>query len=282
MLAEVELVPYEASPLPEGPYLVFAPHPDDETFGLGGTLLLAAQQGIEVHVAIMTDGALGGSANDLTHVRKQEAQQAIDFLGVKTLHFFDFADRALTVDALSIERVAAYIEQVAPASIFFPSLLEYHPDHRATAFILASAVLSLPKREMCCFSYDISVHGFINRLIDISSVVEKKAQAMDVYLSQLEENQYSDLVLALNRTRAYTLSDSITHAEGLYQFARDELQDLKGFMKNRVTRYWDQQMDAEIETLKADLQQCQQECQRLKAGRWIRLTSMLRRVFGLN
>ena len=35
------LVPFSVSELPPGPWLVFAPHSDDETFGMGGSLLKA-------------------------------------------------------------------------------------------------------------------------------------------------------------------------------------------------------------------------------------------------
>ena len=37
---------------------IFA-HPDDETFGPGGTLAKYAREGVDVHVAIATDGAAG-------------------------------------------------------------------------------------------------------------------------------------------------------------------------------------------------------------------------------
>ena len=36
---EDALIPFNTSPLPSGPWLVFAPHADDETFGMGGTLI---------------------------------------------------------------------------------------------------------------------------------------------------------------------------------------------------------------------------------------------------
>jgi LmbE family N-acetylglucosaminyl deacetylase len=283
MLGEVDLVPFEVSPLPQGPYLVFAPHPDDETFGLGGTLLLAAQAGIDIHVVIMTDGALGGKAEDITNRRKEEVQQAVDFIGVTSLHFFDFPDRSLTVNEASIGKAVSYIEQVSPAAIFFPSMMEYHPDHRATAYIIGQAVNRLSERDICCYAYDISVHGFINRLIDITSVVEKKVEAMGFYLSQLDENQYSDLVLALNRTRAYTLSETVTHAEGLYQFTRDELQDIERFTIKRVIRYWDQGAGHEMveghDGLLAKLGECQSERQAMKDGICMRLLAAFRKIF---
>ena len=38
---------------------MFAPHADDETFGMGGSLLKASKHGVETHVIVLTDGALG-------------------------------------------------------------------------------------------------------------------------------------------------------------------------------------------------------------------------------
>ena len=78
-LDEAQIAPYTATPLPAvaGPWLVFAPHADDESFGMGGSIALAAQAGIAVHLVVLTDGALGGTQHDLVAIRKQEAQQAV-------------------------------------------------------------------------------------------------------------------------------------------------------------------------------------------------------------
>jgi hypothetical protein len=38
------LVPFAPAALPPGPWLVFAPHADDETFGMGGSLLKASKK----------------------------------------------------------------------------------------------------------------------------------------------------------------------------------------------------------------------------------------------
>ncbi len=77
---ENKLIPFHTSPLPPSPWLIFAPHPDDETFGMGGTLLLAAKQNIETRVVILTDGAKGGTASNLVHLRKSEALEATELL----------------------------------------------------------------------------------------------------------------------------------------------------------------------------------------------------------
>ena len=51
------LIPFNTSSLPSGPWIIVAPHADDETFGMGGTLLKAKQQGIETHLVVLTDGS---------------------------------------------------------------------------------------------------------------------------------------------------------------------------------------------------------------------------------
>lgn len=73
-------------------------HPDDESFGPGGTLAKYAGEGVEVHVAICTDGAAGSvteefeAARDrLVEIRMQELEAAVEILGVR-LHLLGFRD----------------------------------------------------------------------------------------------------------------------------------------------------------------------------------------------
>ena len=42
-------------------------HPDDESFGLGGTLARYAAEGVDVHIAIATDGVATEYGDELTH-----------------------------------------------------------------------------------------------------------------------------------------------------------------------------------------------------------------------
>jgi LmbE family N-acetylglucosaminyl deacetylase len=81
---------------------VFA-HPDDESFGPGGTLARYARQGVQVHVCTVTDGAAGsynangtspGETRSLTQVRRQELACACHILGVH-LHTLDYRDSGM-------------------------------------------------------------------------------------------------------------------------------------------------------------------------------------------
>ena len=73
-------------------------HPDDESFGPGGTFARYADEGVDVHIAIATDGVAGSVAdgyeealNELVAVRNKELDAAIDILGV-TLHKLCYRD----------------------------------------------------------------------------------------------------------------------------------------------------------------------------------------------
>ena len=81
---ESVLIPFHTSVLPDGPWLIFAPHPDDETFGMGGSIIKAKEQGVDVHLVILTDGSLGGDPTNLVETRKREVEEVSEILGVKS------------------------------------------------------------------------------------------------------------------------------------------------------------------------------------------------------
>jgi LmbE family N-acetylglucosaminyl deacetylase len=220
------LIPFETSPLPGGPWLVFAPHADDETYGMAGSLLKAHAEGIQTHLVVLTDGALGGSAESLVDVRNKEVQQAAKILGISSVDSWQQPDRGLTVSAALVERVCQKISELGVASIFFPGPLELHPDHRNTALLVWSAVQKLRNAaaRTNAYSYEIGVQNPVNLFIDITAQRPRKEKAMAVYGSQNEENNYEELVLSLDKGRTFTLDSQVSHAEGFYHYSREQLQ----------------------------------------------------------
>jgi LmbE family N-acetylglucosaminyl deacetylase len=131
--------------------LAIVAHPDDESFGLGGTLAKYAHGGVEVHVCTVTDGAVGSSeapspdaALSLAAVRRQELECACRVLGVR-LHTLDYRDSGMAgisdnqhPDSLyqaDLEDVAqdvmGIIRAVRPHVIIThdPTGGYFHPDH---------------------------------------------------------------------------------------------------------------------------------------------------------
>lgn len=217
------LLPYDLSPLPQGPWLVFAPHADDETYGMGGALLRAKAAGIETHVVVLTDGALGGEASDLVAIRQAEVQQAARELGLAGLQCWDEPDRGLAASSALVAKTAAAIRQSGAAAVFFPGALEAHPDHRASAQLVWLALQSLEALPRA-YSYEIGTQNPINTMIDTTDVIGDKARVMKCYNSQNTENNYEDLVLALDKGRTFTMPAEVSHCEGFYCYSTEQLQ----------------------------------------------------------
>jgi LmbE family N-acetylglucosaminyl deacetylase len=219
------LIPFHSSPLPKGPWLVFAPHADDETFGMGGSLLKAKKEGIEAHLVVLTDGSLGGDTENLVQIRSGEVKLAAELLGLKSVQCWSELDRSLDLTEQVLEKVVRAILDLSPSTVFFPGPLEIHPDHRATALLVWNALkrvrVKSPTPEP--ISYEIGVQNPINCLIDITQQSIEKRGVMDVYASQNQENNYPELVTALDKGRTFSLPREIKYAEGFFRY---QLKDL--------------------------------------------------------
>lgn len=77
-------------------------HPDDETFGMGGTLALYADRGVEVHLVCATNGDAGTVSpefmerySEIAELRQDELRCAAEVLGVTQLHFLGYRDSGM-------------------------------------------------------------------------------------------------------------------------------------------------------------------------------------------
>ena len=243
MIDEDQIVPYADVSLPveEGPWLVFAPHADDESFGMGGTLAKATEAGIQVHLVVMTDGALGGQLENLAEIRQEEARCAAATLGLEPPVFLNNRDRELKFDDETINHVLEQIRLINPAAVFFPVVFELHPDHRMTALIVWQALQNLKQTSIKPVSYEILVQSPVNMLVDITSYIRTKKNVMTFYGSQITENPYIDVAMAMNSLRSLTLGPEIEYAEGFYSYERHQLKrDLISIMTDKIYRYLEQ------------------------------------------
>lgn len=132
------------------PAMVFAPHPDDETLGCGGTILRKRRVGAAVRLAFLTDGS-GSHAElvsraELKAMRSDEALAAAEGLGVSAGEVFllGFPDGALRAHhEEAVARVTTLLERHRPEQLFLPSIRAEHPDHVATNAIVHEAVRRL-------------------------------------------------------------------------------------------------------------------------------------------
>lgn len=129
-------------------------HPDDETFGMGGTLAFYASQGVEVDLVCATRGEVGDvpdgmmeNFKSVAELREHELMQAAGYLGLTHVDFLGYRDSGmpgspdnrhpLALAAAPIEEVAGkvayYIRKYRPQVVLtFDPIGGYrHPDHIA-------------------------------------------------------------------------------------------------------------------------------------------------------
>jgi LmbE family N-acetylglucosaminyl deacetylase len=135
--------------------IIFAPHPDDETLGCGGTIAKKLSEGYNVYVVFLTDGRyalteLGISSKptplEMKEMRREDALRATKILGLKDkkLIFLDFEDKSLSKHvSLVQEKIFEILKDVAPDEVFFPQAKEYNIDHRVTNMIVKKAIEKL-------------------------------------------------------------------------------------------------------------------------------------------
>ncbi|WP_179862376.1 PIG-L deacetylase family protein [Longibacter salinarum] len=127
--------------------MVFAPHPEDESLGCGGTILQKRCHGIPVDLVFMTDGHRSHGrlfgADRLVAIREKEALAAAEDLGCdsEAVHFLRYADGALSdsFDA-AIEAVTALLIDRQPNDIFLPLANDGPSDHEVTFDIVIAAL----------------------------------------------------------------------------------------------------------------------------------------------
>jgi LmbE family N-acetylglucosaminyl deacetylase len=151
---------------------IFA-HPDDETFGPGGTLALYARREVEVHLICATRGEAGKIPAELTQsyetvaqLREAELRCAAAELGLAEIHFLGYRDSGMAgtpendhpnaLDSAPLEEVTAkitnLIRRIRPQVVIThdPQGGYLHPDHIAmhkaavAAFLAASDPTRFP------------------------------------------------------------------------------------------------------------------------------------------
>ena len=192
--------------------LVLAPHMDDEVIGCGGTLHRHVQRGGEITVVYLTDGRYGGQippeakSHELTQVRRAEAQQALATLGIQNALFLNAEETQLATTPALSHLLREILTTLRPHLVYLPFFWEEHPDHRAANQLLLDAVAH-GNLHFDCYAYEVWTPLSPNCLVEITSVVEIKRQALQCYQSQLIEDDYVHTTMGLNAYRSGALLD---------------------------------------------------------------------------
>jgi LmbE family N-acetylglucosaminyl deacetylase len=212
----------ERLPKPQaGRVLCFAPHPDDEVLGVGGTLHLHVCQEDPVRVVVVTDG-LGGDPEERFEPqtygerRRNESRKALGILGVEDVLFWGLPDSCVVTEAdlvgLAAKVVAAVQEHEADV-VYLPWELDGNSDHMA---LHQAVVRGLDQVGFAghAFGYEVwTPNPRPEVVVDITEFVELKRRAVQHYVTQMA---YADLVhpvLGMNGYRSLLLERSKGYGE---------------------------------------------------------------------
>jgi LmbE family N-acetylglucosaminyl deacetylase len=188
--------------------LVVAPHADDETLGVGGTMTRYAREGDQVFVAVIT-----GHGTERPHplwpkeawdVVRGELRQACALMGVADVLFEEVP--AVEVADQPVWRLnqltRGLVERVSPDVLYVPFPLDLHKDHREVFHSFSvhwRPYLKLGQRIQEVYAYEVASEthlnipyveqGFLpNTWVDISAELPTKLAALACFKSQLQQH----------------------------------------------------------------------------------------------
>ena len=181
--------------------LVVAPHPDDETLGVGGTIAKYSAQGDEVFV-LMVSGHLPPIYSRKAYEETvSEAYSAFSVLGVEKSEFLEIP--ATMIGDQPLHEVNARISKVV--NDFNPHIVlcpypDRHIDHRLVfdSVMVATRPVGVGKDIEIVAAYEtlsethwnaphIEPNFTPNWVVDISDHISKKLNALECYKSQISE-----------------------------------------------------------------------------------------------
>jgi LmbE family N-acetylglucosaminyl deacetylase len=167
--------------------LVVAPHPDDEVAGCAGTLRRHRLAGDAVTLAVVTDGrrsrAGGLAPGEMAATRRREAEDVAARLDLDLI-WLGLREGEWAKDALQAG-LRTFLEASAPAIVYAPSVVDFHPEHVAVARALASVLVAGSPLRMRVYPIQVPLGpGLANLVSPVGALEPELAQAMAAYASQ--------------------------------------------------------------------------------------------------
>ena len=179
--------------------MIVAPHPDDETLGVGGTILRKRSKGEIVSWLIITNMlASDGWPREKIKSRKKEIEKVSKFYGFDNVFELNFPTTKLdNVPMLDLtKKISECLEKFKPQELYIPSYSDAHSDHRVVFEAVTSSskwfrlegikrILSYETLSETSFGLSRISNFNPNVYIDISPFLKHKIKVMNIYKSEL-------------------------------------------------------------------------------------------------
>ena len=113
--------------------LVFAPHPDDAEFGLGGTISKLIDQGKDIFIVVFSLCEKSTPKNFKIGTIEKEMYKSLTYLKIpkKNIHLYNFTVREFPSARQAIlEEMIIHRNKINPDMVFIPCSSDVHQDHK--------------------------------------------------------------------------------------------------------------------------------------------------------
>ena len=181
--------------------IVISTHPDDETLGVGGTLLRRKAEGGSIAWLIITTITVeGGWSERRIKERAREIQRVRQLYEFDEVYALNFPTTLLDTVPMRdlVESVSNVFKTFEPEEVFVPHPADTHTDHRVVFNAVSACtkwfrypsvnrVLAYETLSETDFGLGTDQAFRPNVFVDIADFVTKKLVAMDIYASEVGE-----------------------------------------------------------------------------------------------
>ena len=200
-------------------------HPDDPESSSAGTLARYAAAGHAVTIIYLTRGERGirdKGLEEAAKIRTAECEAACKIIGAKPV-FFGQIDGDTSVTKAHVDRMTKLLADENPHVVFTHWPIDTHMDHQVARFLTIRACMNLGYRfALYFFEVDTGSQSqgfFPNTYVDVTSVLDKKQDALFAHVSQDGQGvwrEHHEMIAAWRGREA-----GVKAAEAFVRFNRD-------------------------------------------------------------
>ena len=183
--------------------LILAPHPDDESIGMGGTIKKLSKKN-NIHLCVLTDGAVFDSSGQKKILeRKNACKNSGKILGISNYTFLDFPVMELeSISHLEINReLEKIIKKFNPKIVYTTTRHDINKDHQRvfeSTLVVTRPQSSNVKQVLSYETAGVTISGFLPTVFeDISKEFKYKIKSFRMYKSELRPFPHSRSLKAI-------------------------------------------------------------------------------------
>lgn len=190
----------------EKPFIVISPHPDDESLGTGGLIVLTRRHHQHATVILVTDGAASHLNSKkyprerLIQTRRSELREAARLMGLGTHQLCELGlpDAAAPTKGPVFDQAVGTISNIVAAaqaaSLFVTWKFDPHCDHKAAALLAEQVRRQHPHLKLWAYpiwgwhlspSAQLATPTPTGKRLAIDQVIEQKRAAIRAHKSQM-------------------------------------------------------------------------------------------------